>query len=77
MMRLVVPAIFVFLTVTAVPVCAAGFDEETLDQRTIDAMVVQARQAPPREQCFLYAELVHQMTEVSLRQYDAGDVERA
>jgi hypothetical protein len=76
-MRLVIPAIFVFLIATAVPLCAAGFDDETFDQQSIDALTVQARQAPPREQCFLYAELVHQMTEVSLRQYDAGNVEKA
>ena len=29
------------------------------------------------QQCFLYAQLVHQMTEVSLRQYAAGDAEKA
>ena len=31
----------------------------------------------PREQCFLYAELIHQMTEFSLKQYAAGDVDKA
>jgi hypothetical protein len=76
-MRPVIPAILVFLTVTAVPVCASGFDDKVPDQQSIDALTIKARQAPPREQCFLYAELVHQMTELSMRQYAAGDVEKA
>ena len=45
--------------------------------QTIDALTIKASQAQPRDQCFLYAELVHQMTELSLRQYAAGDVEKA
>ena len=36
-----------------------------------------ASQAQPREQCFLYAELVHQMTELSVRQYAAGNTGKA
>jgi hypothetical protein len=52
-------------------------DDKNLDQQTIDALEAKVEQAPPREQCFLYAELVHQMTEPSLRQYAAGDVEKA
>jgi hypothetical protein len=76
-MRPVIPAILVFLTVSAVPVCASGFDDQVFDQQSIDALAVKARQAPPREQCFLYAELVHQMTEFSVRQYAAGDVKKA
>jgi hypothetical protein len=45
--------------------------------QTIQALEARADQAGPREQCFLYAEVVHQMTEVSLRQYAAGDVDNA
>jgi hypothetical protein len=76
-MRSVVPAILVFLTVSAVPLCASGFDDKIPDQQSIDALALKARQAPPREQCFLYAELVHEMTELSVRRYAAGDVEKA
>jgi hypothetical protein len=69
--------VLVLFTVAAAPVCASGFDDKTFDQQSIDALQAKAIQAQPREQCFLYAELVHQMTEVSLRQYSAGDVENA
>ncbi len=43
----------------------------------IDALEARASQAQPREQCFLYAEIVHQMTELSLKQYQAGNVDDA
>lgn len=70
-------ATLVFVTVYSLPACASGFDDKPFDQQSIDALVAKANQAQPREQCFLYAELVHQMTEVSLRQYSAGDQEKA
>jgi hypothetical protein len=76
-MRFVIPAVLVFLAVTAVPAYASGFDSKIPDQQSIDALTARARLAPPREQCFLYAELVHQMTELSMRQYAAGDVEKS
>lgn len=77
-MRFRVPlAVLVLLTVTTVPACASGFDEKIPDQNSIDALEAKASQAQPREQCFLYAELVHEMTEYSLRQYAAGDVDKA
>jgi hypothetical protein len=63
--------------VTAAPVCASGFDDKIPDQQSIDALAAKASQAQPREQCFLYAQLVHEMTEFSLRRYAAGDVEKA
>jgi hypothetical protein len=44
---------------------------------SILALESRASQAQPREQCFLYAELVHQMTELSVKQYAAGDVGKA
>jgi hypothetical protein len=67
----------VFLFVSAMPLCAAGIDDKPMDMQTIQALEIRAEQAQPREQCFLYAEIVHQMTEVSVRQYAAGDVEHA
>jgi len=77
-MRSRVPlAVLVFLTVSAVPVCASGFDDKAASQQSIDALEVKASQAQPREQCFLYAQLVQEMTEVSLREYSAGDAARA
>lgn len=65
------------LTVAGVPACASGLDDKIPDQQSIDALEAKAQQAEPREQCFLYAELVHQMTEFSARQYAAGDVDKA
>jgi hypothetical protein len=76
-MRFAIPAMLVFLSVTSVPVCASGIDDKIPDQQSIDALAARAKEAQPREQCFLYAELVHQMTELSVRQYAAGDVEKA
>ena len=70
-------AVFALLTVSALPTCAAGFDDKVIDQQSIDALQAKILQAQPREQCFLYAQLVHEMTEFSLRQYAAGDGEKA
>jgi len=52
-------------------------DDKIPDQQTLVALEARASQAQPREQCFLYAELVHDMIEVSVRQYAAGDQENA
>lgn len=77
-MRNVVPFVAIFVIgMIAVPVCASSSDVVLLDQQQIDALEAKASQAQPREQAFLYAELVHQMTELSIRQYAAGDVGKA
>jgi hypothetical protein len=70
-------AVLILLAVTTLPACASGLDDKIPDQNSIDALEAKASQAQPREQCFLYAELVHEMTEYSLRQYAAGDVDKA
>jgi hypothetical protein len=70
-------ALVLILTAIAIPACAASLDDKIPDQQTIDALELRANQAQPREQCFIYAELVHQMIEYSLRQYAAGDQEKA
>jgi hypothetical protein len=77
MRQLVVFAALATLTVATVPACAAGLDDKTPDQQSIDALEARAQQAQPREQCYLYAELVHQMTEFSARKYADGDVDKA
>jgi hypothetical protein len=77
-MRSPVPmAVLLILGVSSVPLCASSLDDKTYDQQTIDALTAKILQAQPKDQCFLYAELVHQMTEVSLKQYAAGDVDKA
>jgi hypothetical protein len=63
--------------VIAVPARAYTPDEKIPDQESISALEAKIPQAQPREQCFLYAELIHQMTEFSVRQYAAGNVDKA
>jgi len=71
-------AALLLVTFSVLPARAtAGFDDKTMDQQSIDALQAKILLAQPREQCFLYAELVHEMTEFSLRQYAAGDGEKA
>jgi hypothetical protein len=70
-------ALVLVFTALAIPACAASLDDKIPDQQTINALELRASQAQPREQCFLYAEVVHDMIEVSLRQYAAGESEKA
>jgi len=77
MRTLVLVAGLLVVSFTAVPLCASSIDSKPPDQQTIDALEARASQAQPREQCFIYAEIVHQMTELSLKQYQAGNVDGA
>ena len=70
-------ALVLVLVALAIPACASSMDDKIVDQQTINALETRASQAQPREQCFLYAELVHQMIEYSVRQYADGNVEKA
>ncbi|HEX7730686.1 MAG TPA: hypothetical protein VF392_16770 [Terracidiphilus sp.] len=65
------------LIASVAPLCASQPDDRLLDEQSIAALQARIGQAPARDQCFLYAELIHQMTELSLRQYSAGDVDKA
>lgn len=65
------------LTLGSQPSHASGFDDKAIDQQSINALQAKILQAQPREQCFLYAQLVHQMTEFSLHQYSAGEDQKA
>ena len=55
----------------------AAFDDKAPDAQSIAALELKASQAGPREQCFLYAELVHEMIEFSSAQYAAGEIDKA
>ena len=59
--------------------CARAFavDDRVVDAQTMAALIAKADQAQPKEQCFLYAELVHDMTELAGQQFSAGDEDRA
>lgn len=65
------------LGITLAPVYVYASDNKVPDEQSIAALEAKANQAQPREQPFLYAELVHQMTELSVRQYAAGNVAKA
>ncbi len=45
--------------------------------QTMAALMAKADQAQPKEQCFLYAELVHHMTELAGQQFKSGDEDHA
>jgi hypothetical protein len=59
------------------PLAAAGLDDKPVDAASIAALETRAAQAQPKEQCFLYAELVHEMIEFSTAQYAAGEYDKA
>jgi len=65
------------IAAVSIPAYASSPDDKLIDQDSIAALQARIPQAQPREQCFLYAELIHQMTEFSLKQYAAGDVDKA
>ena len=71
------PAALVLLGVLTIPALASSPDEKTADQQSIAALESRAAQASPREQCFLYAQLVHEMVEYSAHQYSSGEIEKA
>lgn len=71
------PAVLVLFSALSIPALASSFDDKIPDQQAIDALEQRANSAQPKEQCFLYAQLVHQMVELSARQVAAGDVEKA
>ncbi len=54
--------------------CALGHENKILDQQSIAALEATVSQAEPRYRCFLYAEIVQQMSELSVRQYASGNV---
>ena len=69
--------ILLAIAALSIPAFASSPDDKLIDQDTITALEARIPLAQPREQCFLYAELIHDMTEFSLKQYAAGDVDKA
>lgn len=69
--------ILVLAPILSAPACAYTPDDKGADQDSINALEAKVLQAQPKEQCFLYAELIHQMTEFSVKQYAAGNVDQA
>jgi hypothetical protein len=56
---------------------AFAVDDRLIDAQAMAALMLKADQAQPKEQCFLYAEIVHQMTELAGQQYNAGEADHA
>jgi hypothetical protein len=60
------------------PACASSNNDENLpDAQALAQLEIRAQQAGPRDQCFLYTELVHTMTEIAGRQMLNGDTDQA
>jgi hypothetical protein len=59
--------------------CVRAFavDDRIPDPQALAALMAKADQAQPKEQCFLYAELVHDMTELAGQQLSSGDGDHA
>jgi hypothetical protein len=51
----------------------ASSADKQLDPVALSALATKASLASPKEQCYLYAELVHQMTELAGRQLSQGE----
>jgi hypothetical protein len=59
------------------PARAANVDDHLPNAQALLALELRAQQANPRDQCFLYTELVHVMTEIAGKQMLDGDVDQA
>lgn len=75
-MRILAASILSVLTLASAGKSYA-IDEKVPDPLTMGALAAKADHAAARDQCFLYAELVHQMTELAGRQMTAGDDAKA
>jgi hypothetical protein len=65
------PVLALLLLASASP--SYAIDEKVPDSVSMSALAAKAQSAAAKDQCFLYAELVHQMTELAGRQMMAGD----
>jgi hypothetical protein len=65
-----------FLSLCA-PAAAFSSDENLPDAQALAQLELRAEQAGPRDQCFLYTELVHTMTEIAGKQMLNGDIDQA
>ncbi|HZY63544.1 MAG TPA: hypothetical protein VFE38_13570 [Edaphobacter sp.] len=69
------PSLIVISTLlfTFTPSARAGINETIPDAQTLSQMEQRAQAANPRDQCYLYTELVHTMTEMAVKQIADGD----
>jgi hypothetical protein len=64
------------LTFSATP-SRAAIDDSVPAPAFIAQLELKAAQAKPREQCFLYTELVHSMTQLAGKQFSDGEYQKA
>jgi len=76
-MRFVATIVVSALAFSLSCVRALAIDERIADPQAMAALIAKADQASPKDQCFLYAELVHQMTELAGQQFSSGDEDHA
>jgi hypothetical protein len=73
-------AVLLPLSFTLAP-CAFAYpssvDNNLPDAQALAQLEIRAQQAGPRDQCFLYTELVHTMTEIAGKQMINGDIDKA
>ena len=67
---------FALATLAITPSAFAASDK-VLDVQEIAVLETKAAQAAPKEQCFLYAQLAHSMTELASQQFSAGNIAQA
>ncbi|HTH52522.1 MAG TPA: hypothetical protein VL495_01145 [Edaphobacter sp.] len=70
-------ALLLFLTTACILPCSAVDKVSDLNEQQILQMEQRAEQANPRDQCFLYTELVSAMTDLAGRQYREGEADNA
>ena len=66
-------AVLAALLVSASFAWAHGMNDRAPDARQLADLEARAASASPNEQPYIYAELVHSMTEVATAQFQAGD----
>src|ERR1700722_267301 len=59
------------------PACASSNMDNLPDAQALAQLELRAQQAGPRDQCFLYTELVNTMTEIAGRQIINSDIDQA
>ena len=65
--------LLLFIALLLSPVSyASNSDNQPIDPVALSALATKASLASPKDQCFLYAELVHRMTELAGRQLSDG-----
>jgi hypothetical protein len=62
-----------FFTLCTPVHAASNIDENLPDAQALNQLELRAEQANPRDQCFLYTQLVHTMTEIAGKQMLNGD----